>query len=145
MPLKNTVDSQLRNKKGNLYKKPCSFTGVYYSKRKRVGIPMIKIAIFYQKESKLLDDIRKEACQSDNVYAIYEYSTIDAFRKANEESPMDIVFVEDTTDNCGLAVARYIREKEQRTSFYFFGTSGKFKYLSALFQKVFSKENDFPV
>jgi len=60
MPLKNTVDSQLRNKKGNLYKKPCSFTGVYYSKRKRVGIPMIKIAIFYQKESKLLDDIRKE-------------------------------------------------------------------------------------
>ena len=123
MPLKNTVDSQLRNKKGNLYKKPCSFTGVYYSKRKRVGIPMIKIAIFYQKESKLLDDIRKEACQSDNVYAIYEYSTIDAFRKANEESPMDIVFVEDTTDNCGLAVARYIREKEQRTSFYFFGKS----------------------
>ena len=84
---------------------------------------MIKIAIFYQKESKLLDDIRKEACQSDNVYAIYEYSTIDAFRKANEESPMDIVFVEDTTDNCGLAVARYIREKEQRTSFYFFGKS----------------------
>ena len=56
--------------------------------------------------------------RQDNVYAIYEYSTIDAFRKANEESPMDIVFVEDTTDNCGLAVARYIREKEQRTSFY---------------------------
>ena len=102
MPLKNTVDSQLRNKKGNLYKKPCSFTGVYYSKRKRVGIPMIKIAIFYQKKVSYLDDIRKEACQSDNVYAIYEYSTIDAFRKANEESPMDIVFVEDTTDNCGL-------------------------------------------
>ena len=49
---------------------------------------MMKIAIFYQKESKLLDDIRKkirkEACQLDNIYAIYEYSTIKALRKANE-------------------------------------------------------------
>ena len=122
MPLKNTVDSQLRNKKGNLYKNHCSFTGVYYSKRKGWEYHD-KIADILPKRSKLLDDIRKEACQSDNVYAIYEYSTIDAFRKANEESPMDIVFVEDTTDNCGLAVARYIREKEQRTSFYFFGKS----------------------
>ena len=56
---------------------------------------MMKIAIFYQKESKLLDDIRKkirkEACQLDNIYAIYEYSTIEALRKANEQSPMDIV------------------------------------------------------
>ena len=72
---------------------------------------MMKIAIFYQKESKLLDDIRKkirkEACQLDNIYAIYEYSTIKALRKANEQSPMDIVFLEDTIDNCGLTVAKY--------------------------------------
>ena len=71
---------------------------------------MMKIAIFYQKESKLLGDIRKkirkEACQPDNVYAIYEYSTIKALRKANEQSPMDIVFLEDTIDNCGLTAAK---------------------------------------
>ena len=36
------------------------------------------------------------------TYMHLRVSTIDAFRKANEESPMDIVFVEDTTDNCGL-------------------------------------------
>lgn len=88
---------------------------------------MMKIAIFYQKESKLLGDIRKkirkEACQPDNVYAIYEYSTIEALRKANEQSPMDIVFLEDTIDNCGLTVAKYIRETGQKTSLYFFGTS----------------------
>ena len=34
------------------------------------------------------------------TYAIYEYSTIEALRKANEQSPMDIVFLEDTIDNC---------------------------------------------
>ena len=88
---------------------------------------MMKIAIFYQKESKLLDDIRKkirkEACQLDNIYAIYEYSTIKALRKANEQSPMDIVFLEDTIDNCGLTAAKYIRETGQKTSLYFFGTS----------------------
>ena len=88
---------------------------------------MMKIAIFYQKESKLLDDIRKkirkEACQPDNIYAIYEYSTIKALRKANEQSPMDIVFLEDTIDNCGLTAAKYIRETGQKTSLYFFGTS----------------------
>ena len=88
---------------------------------------MMKIAIFYQKESKLLDDIRKkirkEACQPDNIYAIYEYSTIEALRKANEQSPMDIVFLEDTIDNCGLTAAKYIRETGQKTSLYFFGTS----------------------
>lgn len=88
---------------------------------------MMKIAIFYQKESKLLGDIRKkirkEACQPDNIYAIYEYSTIEALRKANEQSPMDIVFLEDTIDNCGLTVAKYIRETGQKTSLYFFGTS----------------------
>ena len=88
---------------------------------------MMKIAIFYQKESKLLGDIRKkirkEACQPDNVYAIYEYSTIKALRKANEQSPMDIVFLEDTIDNCGLTAAKYIRETGQKTSLYFFGKS----------------------
>ncbi len=88
---------------------------------------MIKIAIVYQKESKLLEDIRKklrkEACQSDNISAIYEYSTIENFRKANKRSPMDVVFLEDTIDNCGLTVAKYIRETGQKTSLYFFGTS----------------------
>jgi hypothetical protein len=96
-------------------------------KEKGEGIQMMKIAIFYQKESKLLDDIRKkirkEACQLDNIYAIYEYSTIKALRKANEQSPMDIVFLEDTIDNCGLTAAKYIRETGQKTSLYFFGTS----------------------
>ena len=96
-------------------------------KEKGEGIQMMKIAIFYQKESKLLDDIRKkirkEACQPDNIYAIYEYSTIEALRKANEQSPMDIVFLEDTIDNCGLTAAKYIRETGQKTSLYFFGTS----------------------
>ena len=68
-------------------------------KEKREGRPMIKIAIVYQKETKLLEDIRKkirkEAYQSDNISAIYEYSTIEAFHKANERSLMDIVFLED--------------------------------------------------
>ena len=36
-PLKNTMNSQLRNKKGNLNKEPCGFTGACYSKRKRGG------------------------------------------------------------------------------------------------------------
>ena len=88
---------------------------------------MIKIAIVYQKETKLLEDIRKkirkEAYQSDNISAIYEYSTIEAFHKANERSLMDIVFLEDTIDNCGLTTAKYIRETGQETSLYFFGTS----------------------
>ena len=57
------------------------------------------------------------------TYAIYEYSTIKALRKANEQSPMDIVFLEDTIDNCGLTAAKYIRETGQKTSLYFFGTS----------------------
>ena len=95
-------------------------------KEKGEGIQMMKIAIFYQKESKLLDDIRKkirkEACQPDNIYAIYEYSTIE-LAQANEQSPMDIVFLEDTIDNCGLTAAKYIRETGQKTSLYFFGTS----------------------
>lgn len=96
-------------------------------KEKREGRPMIKIAIVYQKETKLLEDIRKkirkEAYQSDNISAIYEYSTIEAFHKANERSLMDIVFLEDTIDNCGLTTAKYIRETGQETSLYFFGTS----------------------
>ena len=46
----------------------------------------------------------------------YEYSTIEALRKANEQSPMDIVFLEDTIDNCGLTAAKYIRETGQKTS-----------------------------
>ena len=37
MPPKNTMNSQLRNKKGNLNKEPCGFTGACYSKRKRGG------------------------------------------------------------------------------------------------------------
>ena len=44
----------------------------------------------------------------------YEYSTIKALRKANEQSPMDIVFLEDTIDNCGLTAAKYIRETGQK-------------------------------
>lgn len=36
-PLKNTMNSQLRNKKGNLNKEPCGFTRACYSKRKRGG------------------------------------------------------------------------------------------------------------
>ena len=54
-------------------------------KEKGEGIKMMKIAIFYQKESKLLGDIRKkirkEACQPDNIYAIYEYSTIEIIKR----------------------------------------------------------------
>jgi len=54
-------------------------------KEKGEGIQMMKIAIFYQKESKLLGDIRKkirkEACQPDNIYAIYEYSTIEIIKR----------------------------------------------------------------
>ena len=38
---------------------------------------------------------------------------------------MDIVFLEDTVDNCGLKAARYIRKMGQKTSLYFFGTSVK--------------------
>ena len=90
---------------------------------------MIKIAIVYQKETKLLCDIRKkirkEARQSEHISAVYEYSTIEDFYKANEQSPMDIVFLEDTVDNCGLKAARYIRKMGQKTSLYFFGTSVK--------------------
>ena len=33
------------------------------------------------------------------------------------------MFLEDTIDNCGLTVAKYIRETGQKTSLYFFGTS----------------------
>ena len=80
----------------------------------------------YQKETKLLCDIRKkirkEARQSEHISAVYEYSTIEDFYKANEQSPMDIVFLEDTVDNCGLKAT--IREMEQ-IFLYFLGTSVK--------------------
>ena len=63
----------------------------------RPGCPKtVSYTHLYQKESKLLDDIRKkirkEACQLDNIYAIYEYSTIKALRKANEQSPMAVSY-----------------------------------------------------
>lgn len=112
------MNSQLRNKKAIYTKNLVVLPEHAILKEKGEGIQMMKIAIFYQKESKLLDDIRKkirkETCQPDNIYAIYEYSTIEALRKANEQSPMDIVFLEDTIDNCGLTAAKYIRETGQK-------------------------------
>lgn len=95
-------------------------------KEKWEGRLMIKIAIVYQKETKLLtnirEKIRKEAWQSDSISVVYEYSTIEAFCKANKRSLMDIVFLEDTMDNCGLKAAKYIRKTGQETSLYFFGS-----------------------
>lgn len=86
---------------------------------------MIKIAIFHQRDTGLLREIRNElkneALKTNGVYFIYEYFTVKDFREANETSPMDIVFVEDMEDGSGLEVAQYIREKEQRCFLYFFG------------------------